>query len=86
MNTYEVTYRGESHKFRAFKATTQAKTAAEGIEDIYSDFVPDDYFPKPDGSILDSKGNIIRERGEENIRYKGGEFFALEVSPDTKIK
>jgi hypothetical protein len=86
MNTYEITYRGESHKFRAFKATTDAKTAANAIEDIYSDFIPDDYFPQQDGSILDSKGNIVRERGEENIRYKGGEFFAIEVSPYTKIK
>lgn len=76
MNTYKVTYNGNSTRFKNFQIEINANSDREAIEEIYSQYLDDKYFPQEDGSIKDSDGDIIANVDDNTIEYDGGYFSA----------
>lgn len=76
MNTYKVTYSGNSFKFRNFERFVNAETEREAVEDVYAQIMSDNFFPQRDGSIKDCDGHTIAEADDDVIEYDGGYFSA----------
>ncbi|HRP30415.1 MAG TPA: hypothetical protein PKV73_00920 [Agriterribacter sp.] len=77
MNTYLVSYSGNSSRFIDFKRTVNADSAREAVEDVYSAYLDENYFPQEDGSIKDCDGHTIAETDDDMIEYDGGYFSAI---------
>lgn len=82
MKTYKVTYSGNSSRFRNFSSEVNAKSEREAVEDVYGDYLDQNYFPQEDGSIKDCDGNIIAEAYDDTIEYDGGCFSAEEIEDE----
>ena len=79
MNTYKVTYSGNSTRFRNFERKVNASSEREAVENIYSQYLDANYFPQDDGSIFDCSGNLLAESDDNQIEYDGGCFSAEEI-------
>lgn len=79
MKAYKVTYSGNSTKFRNFETVVNADSEREAVEDVYGDYLDQNYFPQEDGSIKDCDGNTIAEATDDTIEYDGGCFSAEEI-------
>lgn len=82
MKTYKVTYSGNSSRFRNFSSEVNANSEREAVEDVYGDYLDQNYFPQEDGSIKDCDGNIIAEADDDTIEYDGGCFSAEEIEDE----
>ena len=78
MKTYKVTYSGNATRFRNFETEVNANSEREAVEDVYGDYLDENYFPQEDGSIKDCDGNTIAEADDDTIEYDGGCFSAEE--------
>jgi hypothetical protein len=76
---YNVTYRGNSSKFKTFETEVNADTEREAVEKVYGEYLDSNYFPQDDGSIKDCDGNTIAEADDTTIEYDGGCFSAEEM-------
>ena len=74
MKTYLVGYDGNSTRFQGRTFEVLAENEREAVEQIYMEYLDDNYFPQEDGSILDCQGNIIAEADDDTIEYDGGCF------------
>lgn len=79
MKTYEVTYQGNSTRFKNFEANIRAETERDAVEKIYSFLMDSNYFPQEDGSVKDCDGEIIASPTDNVINYDGGYFYAEEI-------
>ena len=82
MKTYKVTYSGNANRFRKFSVEVFATSEREAVEDVYGDYLDQDYFPQEDGSIKDCDGNTIAEADDDTIEYDGGCFSAEEIEDE----
>lgn len=85
MNTYKITYNGNATKFKNFETLLNAESERGAVEDVYADYLDQDYFPQDDGSILDCDGNIIADPDDDQIEYDGG-YFTAELIEDDHVK
>ena len=79
MKTYNVSYNGNSTRFKGFERTVNAHNEREAVEDVYSDYLDENYFPQEDGSIKDCDGHTVAEFDDDTIEYDGGVFYAEEI-------
>jgi hypothetical protein len=79
MKTYKVIYSGNSTHFKNFETIVNAHFEREAVEDVYSEYCDQNYFPQENGSIKDCDGHIIAEPNDDTIEYDGGCFSAEEI-------
>ena len=79
MNTYKVTYQGNSTRFNNFEVEVNAESEREAVESVFSDYLNDNYFPQDDGTILDCDGDTLAEADDDTIDYDGGYFSAEKI-------
>jgi hypothetical protein len=79
MKTYKVTYDGNASRFRNFKDIVNAESEREAVEDVYSKYLDQNYFPQDDGSIKNCDGHTIASPDDDIIEYDGGYFTAEEI-------
>ncbi len=82
MKTYKVTYSGNASRFRNFETEVNANSEREAVEDVYGDYLDQNYFPQEDGSILDCDGNELATATDDTIDYDGGCFSAEEIEDE----
>lgn len=76
MNYFTVTYTGRNTRFASFKDSVLADSKRDAVENVYSKFLNDNYFPQDDGTINDCDGNQIATADDDRIEYDGGYFEA----------
>jgi len=76
MKTYAVTYSGNSTRFKNFYVEVNANSEREAVENVFSQYMDENYFPQNDGSILDCDGNLLAYADDVVIEYDGGCFMA----------
>lgn len=79
MKTYNVTYSGNSLRFRNFSYEINANSEREAVETVFGKVMDENYFPQNDGSILDCDGHTLAEANDNTIDYDGGCFSAEEI-------
>ena len=79
MKTYKVTYNGNASRFINFETEVTANSEREAVEDVYSQYCDQNYFPQEDNSIQDCDGHIIASPTDDVIEYDGGNFIAEEI-------
>lgn len=84
MKTFQITYSGvNSHLKLALRNNPQevyANNAREAVEQYYSTFHSDDYFPDDNGLIRDADGDLICAKNDNEIWFDGGYISAIEIS------
>ncbi len=77
MNTYKVTYTGNSTYYNGFENLLNSKSEREAVELTFSKVMPQNYFPQDDGSVKDCDGHTIAEDANDAyFEYDGGYFSA----------
>lgn len=76
---YLVSYTGNSKRLKDLAHKVWATSERDAVEQTFSLFCEQDYFPHPNGQIFDCEGNVICEAGWDYIRYDGGIFKAERV-------
>lgn len=82
MKTYNVTYSGNSTRFRNFSSEENADSKREAVESVFQQVMDENYFPQEDGSIKDCDGNTIAEADDDTIEYDCGCFSAEEIEDE----
>lgn len=77
MTHYTIHYNGNASRFKSKQFETFANSEREAVETIYSQIMPENYFPKEDGFIYDSTGHVIAAPDSDVISYDAGNFYAL---------
>ena len=84
MKTFQITYSGvKPHLKLALRNNPQevyANTAREAVEEYYSTFRSDNYWPDDEGNIFDADGHIVCMKDEDEIYFDGGYIRAIEIS------
>ena len=84
MKTFQITYSGvNSHLKLALRNNPQeveANTAREAVEQYYSTFRDDSYFPDDEGNIFDAGGDLVCAKDDDEIYFDGGYIRAIEIS------
>ena len=86
MQSYKVTYNGNSTKFQNFQTEIDSKTPIDAVIEVYSKALPENYFPEysitdPETieRVYDCDGECISNWSsnlESSIYYDGGYFTA----------
>jgi len=80
--TFRILYNGNSarakHLVELPTSAVTAETAREAVEKFYKIFFDENYFPKENGEIWDSDGEIIATPDVDYIKFDGGRFEAVE--------
>ena len=74
---YTIHYNGNATRFKQNKFTVFANSEREAVETVYSNVMPENYFPDATGFIRDCDGQIIAAPDSDTIQYDGGDFYAL---------
>ena len=77
MTHYTIYYNGNASRFKSKEYTVFANSEREAVETIYSQALPENYFPNEDGFIYDSDEHVIAAPDSDTIEYDGGNFYAL---------
>jgi len=80
--TFKITYTGNSARAKRLVELrgrlVWAETARQAVEKFYKLFFDENYFPKENGEIWDSDGEIIATPDVDYIEFDGGRFEAVE--------
>ena len=83
MKNFQITYSGVNRtlKLRLTNNPQEitAGTAREAVEQYYSTFHSDNYWPDDHGRIFDQDGDLIRDMNDDMIYFDGGYIAALEI-------
>jgi len=80
MRKYDVSYQGNSTRFRNFHFETFAHSEREAVEGIYKTMLDKDYFPDDQGNIFDVDQNLVADKNSTTISYENGYFFATPIN------
>jgi hypothetical protein len=76
MKTFQITYSGvNSHLKLALRNNPQeveANTAREAVEQYYSTFRNESYWPDHQGNIFDADGHLVCGSNDDEIHFDGG--------------
>ena len=74
---YSVTYSGNSSRFNNFTEDVLATSQRDAVEQVFSKYLNDNYYPQDDGSILDCDGDYVAEDANDiYFAHDGGYFYA----------
>ena len=84
MKTFQITYSGaNAHLNSSLRNNPQevyANTAREAVEQYYSTFRADSYWPDDEGNIFDAGGDLVCGANDDEIYFDGGYIRAIEIS------
>lgn len=82
METFLVTYSGNSRRFKNLQKKIGALTEREAVEKVYQEVLDSNFFPQDDGTIVDTDGEVIARPDDVTIDYDGGCFSAEKMTYD----